>query len=1141
MNEQKPPTGTDAPGSGNPEERRAATRREALRLKMERRPLGAAGRIAGAFLDSKLTPLLVVFSLLLGAFAVMVTPREEEPQIKVPMIDVFVGLPGATAAEVERRLVAPIEKALYEIENVEYVYSTSQPSGGMIIVRFLVGTDPDQAVVRVHAKVAELAGSLPPGAMQPMVAPRSIDDVPVLAYTLWSRDATPVQLRATAEELKAHLDRHPRVARVTLLGGQRRAVNVRFDRDRLAAYHVSPLQVVQSLSVLNWRLPAGSFASLDTDVEVEIGSYFRSADEVGNAVVGVYQGNPVFLRDVATVDDGPEEPREHVWMMAGAGGEEKGLPAGLDTPAVTVAVAKKPGTNAVDLVEELDARLEGLRGPVIAGNVEVTKTRDYGYTADEKSSELIKHLWIATFAVVVLMAFALGRREAVVVLVAVPTTLALTLASSYLFGYTLNRVTLFALIFAIGILVDDAIVVVENIHRHYQLGWTNPRQATVYATDEVGNPTILATFTVIAALLPLAFVSGLMGPYMRPIPINASAAMLFSLLVAFVVSPWLTYRLFRRHAEHLRQAREAEGGGSEIDAETPSESRFHRFYARFFTPLLESAWKRWTLLGGVAVLLLASVALFAVRAVTVKMLPFDNKSELQVVVDMPEGATLENTAGLTRQLAFALSALPEVTDLQVYAGTSAPFNFNGLVRHYFLRSGPNVADIQVNLRPKHERKTVSHDFAKEVRELLTPICEQGGAACKITEVPPGPPVLSTLVAEVYGPDLDRRLAMATEVKEVFEATPGVVDVDWWVENPGPKLEIEIDRDKATRAGVTPEVVVRTLRVVLEGAEAGLLHDERARQPVPLLLRLDRAQRSSLEGLLATRVHGAEGRLVPLSELVRVRPVARERFIYHKNLRPVTYVIAEVAGAADSPVYAILDMKERLSQVKTPLGEPAPIFLSSLPEDTNAYALKWDGEWQITYEVFRDMGIAFAAVLVLIYFLVVGWFRSFVTPLIIMAPIPLTLIGILPAHALAGVFFTATSMIGFIALAGIIVRNSILLVDFINLELQAGERLEEAVIKAAVVRFRPIALTAAALVVGGVVILLDPIFQGLAVALISGVVVATALTLVVIPLLYYMYLKTVGVEEVGRHHDHGASSPPSPETEPKHRSLQAAAF
>ncbi len=1086
--------------------------KEALRLKMTRRPIGASGRIAKAFLESKLTPLLVVFSLLVGVFAILVTPREEEPQIKVPMIDVFLAMPGATAEEAERRLIGPVEKAIYEIPNVEYVYSTTQPSGGIVIVRFLVGTDPDQAVVRVQAKLSELSPNLPAGAMPPVVVPRGIDDVPVLAWTLWSKDASPTQIRQVAEELKTELTRHPRVAQVTVLGGQRRVVRVTFDRDRLASHHASLLQATQAVSALNWRLPAGTFASGNLETQVEVGSLLRSAEEVGNVVVGVYGGKPVFLREVATVADGPEEPSQYVWLMSGAAGSEKGLPSATDAAAVTIAVSKKPGRNAVELVQELDALVARLKGPVVPSNVTMTKTRDYGKTANEKSSELMFHVGLATISVVLLMAFALGRREALVVLVAVPTTLALTLASSYMFGYTLNRVTLFALIFAIGILVDDAIVVVENIHRHYELGWGPPRLTTVYAVDEVGNPTILATFAVVAALLPLAFVSGLMGPYMRPIPINASAAMVFSLFVAFVVSPWLTFKLFRKYAEaHMK-----EGRSFEVDAETPQEDRLHRFYKALFTPLLESKAKRWALLGSVVGLLFLSMGLVYLKVVKVKMLPYDNKSEIQVVLDMPEGTTLETTAAAARDLAETVRALPEVTDVEVYAGTSAPFNFNGLVRHYFLRSGPLVADLQVNLLPKDERKRDSHPFAKDVRILLAPIAKKWNANVKVTEVPPGPPVLSTMVAEIYGPSLEKRVDLARQVRKVFEETPGVVDTDWLIGafgTPAPKLELSVDGEKAARSGITSEMVVRTLRVALDGAEVGLLRDGTAREAVPLVLRLDRAQRSSLDGLLATSVQGSQGQLVPLRELVTVHEGTRERFIYHKNLQPVTYVLAEMAGVAEAPVYGILDMQKRIEVLKAPDGSPLELMSTHMPTDSTKYAMKWDGEWHITYEVFRDMGIAFAAVIVLIYFLVVGWFKSFVTPLIIMAPIPLTLIGILPSHGFGGVFFTATSMIGFIALAGIIVRNSILLVDFINLELEMGERLEDAVIKAGAVRFRPIVLTAAALVVGGLVILLDPIFQGLAVALISGVVVATVLTLVVIPLLYYMYLSTVGTGTV----------------------------
>ena len=873
--------------------------REALRLKMTRRPVGISGRIARAFLESKLTPLLVVFSLLVGVFAILVTPREEEPQIKVPMIDVFLAMPGATAEEAERRLIGPVEKAIYEIPNVEYVYSTTQPSGGIVIVRFLVGTDPDQAIVRVQAKLSEVSPKLPPGALPPVVVSRGIDDVPAVAWTLWSKDASPTQLRLVAEELKAELTRHPRVAQVTVLGGQRRALRVTFDRDRLASHHASLLQATQAVSAINWRLPAGTFASGNLETQVEVGSLLRSADEVGNVVVSVYGGKPVFLREVATVADGPEEPSQYAWLMSGAAGSEKGLPEGTDAAAVTIAVSKKPGTNAVELVQELDALVARLKGPVVPSNVTMTKTRDYGKTANEKSSELMFHVGLATISVVLLMAFALGRREALVVLVAVPTTLALTLASSYMFGYTLNRVTLFALIFAIGILVDDAIVVVENVHRHYELGWGPPRLTTVYAVDEVGNPTILATFAVVAALLPLAFVSGLMGPYMRPIPINASAAMIFSLFIAFVVSPWLTFKLFRKYAEaHMKEGKAFEAG-----AETPQEDRLHRFYKALFRPLLESRVKRWALLGSVAGLLLLSMGLVALKVVKVKMLPYDNKSEIQVVLDMPEGTTLETTAAAARDLAETVRHLPEVIDIEVYAGTSGPFNFNGLVRHYFLRSGPLVADLQVNLRPKDERKRDSHPFAKDVRNLIAPLARKWNANVKVTEVPPGPPVLSTMVAEIYGPSLEKRVDLARQVRKVFEETPGVVDTDWLVGAfgvPAPKLELSVDGEKAARSGITSEMVVRTLRVALDGAEAGLLRDGTSREAVPLVLKLDRAQRSSLDGLLATSVQGSAGQLVPLRELVTVREGTRERFIYHKNLQPVTYVLAEMAGVAEAP-------------------------------------------------------------------------------------------------------------------------------------------------------------------------------------------------------------------------------------------------
>ena len=1085
-------------------------RRDALRLKMTRRKLGPSGRIGRAFLESKLTPLIIVASLLLGAFAIMVTPSEEEPQIKVPMIDVMVGYPGATAEEVEHRVITPLEKLLYEIENVEYIYSISQPSGGLIVVRFLVGTDPDEAAVRVHTKIASAADQMPDGSVQPIVKPRTIDDVPVVAYTLWGEHATPTQLRTVAEELKVELTRHPRVAQVWVIGGLRRVIRVDFDRERLASFNVSMLQAYQALRNINHRLPAGSTSVANTEILVDVGQFLHSAEEVGDVVLGVYGGRPVYLKDVAEITDGPEEPANYVWLGSGPAAPEKGLEAaGMDLPAVTLAVAKKPGTNAVEMVSDLDRVLDNLEGKLIPSDIHLLKTRDYGFTAKEKSNELLKHLYSATLAVILLMWITLSRREATVVAVVIPVTLALTLAASYFFGYTLNRVSLFALVFSIGILVDDAIVVVENIHRHFKMKWAGPKLTTIYAVDEVGNPTILATFAIISALLPLAFVRGLMGPYMRPIPINASAAMMFSLIVAFTISPWLAYRLFRKQYEK----EDIQGGDPPEEDEGTGEGAVSRLYSFFMRPLIRRRALRFLFLGGVAGLLALAMVTVLVGFTTVKMLPHDNKSELQVVIDAPEGFTLEQTNAAAREIAGLFRTMPEVIDYQVYTGTSAPFNFNGLVRHYFLRSGSNVADIQVNFVHREKRKDQSHELAKQVREMVLPVADRLGVDIKVAEIPPGPPVMSTLVAEIYGPTLDGRLEVASQVKDVFAATDGVVDVDWEVEVPGRRLEVIVDRDKAIRAGITSEQVVRTLRVALDGADAGLAHIPTSREPVPITIRLDRAQRSHVAELLQLSVHGAEGQLVPLSEVVTVVEGRRERFRYHKNLQPVTYVYGEVAGVFEAPVYAILEMGKELEKIVTPDGEPLQIIATSLPEDTTRYIMKWDGEWHITYEVFRDMGIAFAVVMVLIYVLMVGWFKSFITPIIIMVPIPLTLVGILPAHGIFGIFFTATSMIGFIALAGIIVRNSILLVDFINLELQAGELLEDAVIKAGAVRLVPIFLTQLSTIVGASFMLSDPIFQGLALAMISGIIVSTALTLGVIPVLYYLYLKAVGPENV----------------------------
>jgi multidrug efflux pump subunit AcrB len=1112
MNDKHPDNNQPETAAPKPNEGKKVTpeelenvRRQALRLKMTRRKLGVSGRIASTFLDSKLTPLIVVFALLLGGFAILVTPSEEEPQIKVPMIDVLVGFPGATAQEVESRVVTPLEKLLYEIENVEYIYSTSQPSGGLIIVRFLVGTDPDQAAVRVHAKIASAADRMPDGAMPPVVKPRTIDDVPVAAYTFWGEQATPQQLRTVADELQVELSRHPRVGQAWVIGGQRSTVRVDVDREKLAAFNVSLLQAYQSLRGFNWRLPAGSVSLLNEEIQVDAGQFLTDAAEVADVVLGVYNGRPVYLKDVAQVFDGPEEPADYVWLGAGPAGSDKGLPAGLDRPAVTLAVAKKPGTNATEMVNDLDRKIEGLRGTVIPSDVEILKTRDYGFTAKEKSDELLKHLFEATIAVIFLIWLTMSWRESAVVAVVIPVTLALTLAASYFFGYTLNRVTLFALIFSIGILVDDAIVVVENVHRHMKLGWAGRRLTTVYAVDEVGNPTILATFAIISALLPLAFVRGLMGPYMRPIPINASAAMVISLGAAFVISPWLTKRLFTSEAKKVKGGPHAGG--------PPRENFLARTYTRLMQPMIRSGLYRYSFLALVVLLLAGAMSTVYLKFTTVKMLPHDNKSELQVIIDAPEGYTLEKTDAAAREIAAVFRRMPEVTDYQIYSGTSSPYNFNGLVRHYFMRDQSNMADIQINFVHADKRELQSHQLAGKVREMITPIAQRLGVLVKVAEIPPGPPVFSTLVAEIYGPTMEGRLDVAAKVKQVLEETDGVVDVDWEVEHAAPRTEILVDREKAIRAGVTPEQVVRTLRLALNGGEAGLSHQPAARTDVPILLRMDRAQRSHIDELLRLAVHNGQGGMVPLAELTRVVERTREPSRYHKNLQPVTYVYGEVAGALEAPVYAILEMEDRIADIRTPAGEPLEVIATTLPEDTTRYIMKWDGEWHITFEVFRDMGIAFAVVMVLIYVLMVGWFKSFITPMIIMVPIPLTLVGILPAHGMFGIFFTATSMIGFIALAGIIVRNSILLVDFINLELQAGEPLNEAVIKAGAVRLLPIVLTQASTIVGGVFMLSDPIFQGLALALISGITVSTFLTLGVIPVLYYMFLKAAGPENV----------------------------
>jgi multidrug efflux pump subunit AcrB len=1056
------------------------------------RPLGFAGRIARAFIDSKLTPLVIIAALLLGGLAILKTPREEEPQIVVPMLDVSVAMPGASADEVAQRVSEPMERLLREVPGLEYVYSISHPGMSLLIVRFYVGTKQEDAILRVYNKLYSNLDSIPPGVSQPIIKERSIDDVPIVALTLWGKGYDSYRLRAIAGELRHSLKQIDDVSETQIIGGQPRQVRVILDTQKLAGYGLTPAAVVNQLQQANSRAQVGGFARGNREFQVEAGLFFTNVDDLREVVVGTHGRRPVYLRDVAEdVKDGPSEPDSYV-LFANARGTENSTTS--DYPAVTLTLAKRRGTNATVISERVQEKINALRGYLLPNDLNVTVTRNYGETAKEKSNELLKHLFIATLSVTVLVALALGWRESGVVLLAVPVTLALTLAIFFLYGYTLNRVTLFALIFSIGILVDDAIVVVENIVRHFRLPECRGMpiaQIAARAVDEVGNPTILATFAVIAAILPMAFVRGLMGPYMRPIPVGASAAMLFSLMVAFIVSPWAALRLLRRHAGGMVAQHEIEG-------------RTTKLYRRLTKPLIANGRLRWLFLGGVVLLLLAAVAFVPMKWVRVKMLPFDNKSEFQVMVDMPDGTPLEQTTRVAQALGSYLGQQHEVTNYEIYAGTSGPHNFNGLVRHYYMRRQPNQADIQANLVSQHDRKARSHEIARRLRPELVKIAQPFGARIKIAEVPPGPPVLQTLVAEVYGPDPREQVQIASQIKGIFQQTRGVVDVDWYVEDPQVKYDLKVDPDKAALHGVSAADVTGSLEIGLGGASAGLLHDPLSREDIPVVVRLARGDRSGIENLQAMKLPTTDGSQIALQEVTHLQRTTIDRSVYHKNLQPIVYVTGDVTGEEESPVYAIMKMSDALNQIKVPDGYGVKQYKGTvMPERSDRYSMKWDGEWHITVEVFRDLGLAFAIVLVLIYVLLVGWFGSFKTPLIIMAPIPLTLVGILPAHTLMGAFFTATSMIGFIAGAGIIVRNSIILVDFIELRRTQGMPLEEAVVDAGAVRFRPMLLTAAAVVVGASVILFDPIFQGLALSLMAGEVASTVLSRMAVPVLYYL--------------------------------------
>lgn len=1075
-------------------------------------PYGLSGRIAALFIDSKLTPLIMLGVLLLGLFAVVGTPREEEPQIVVPMADVWLPFPGASAKVVEEQLTKPFERKLSEIKGVEYVYSISRPGGALIIVRFYVGQPMEQSLVDLYDKLMANQDLLPPGAEPFLVKPKDVNDVPIVTLTLSSGRYGEFELHRLAEQVLEEVKKVSGTSAGFIVGGRPRELRIQIDPTRLKAYGLTPLQIASVVRSENRALSTGRFDSRNQNFLVETGRFIRSREDLESLVVGVNEQRPVYLRQVADVTDGPAEATSYVWLGLGAGGVSETLnvkretgftnDASRDTlheqPAVTVAIAKQAGMNAVTIAAEVIRKVDEMKGRAIPSDVRVTVTRDYGETAQEKANELLWHLLIAVVAVVVFLGVALGPRPALVVSIAIPLTLALTLFTSMMIGYTINRVTLFALIFSIGILVDDAIVLVENTYRHLKMRLNAHHEASIQAVDEVGNPTILATFTVIAALLPMAFVSGLMGPYMRPIPVNASIAMFFSLLVAFIVIPWFCQTCYRPGV--------AVAG---VDHEGDEQGFTARIYRRLLSPLLAHPFLAYTFLAGVVLLLVGSTLLFYTRHVVVKMLPFDNKSEIQLIIDMPEGTTLEETARVTQAVGRYVKTVPEVRDYQAYVGTASPFNFSGLVRHYYLRERPHEADIQINLVAKHERVAQSHEIAQRIRPPVQKIAREYGANVKVLEVPPGPPVQSVLVAEVYGPNYDRQRAVAREIRTLFESTSGVVDVDDYIEGDQVKYVFTVDRVKAALAGIPTEEITNTLRMALQGTKVGLVHIPQEKSPVQIVLRLPLTERTGLEHLGEIGLRTKTGGIVQLSELLKVEQTVQDKAIYHKNQKPVVYVVADVGGPgaekAESPVYGVLGVGKKLESFQTEEGYQIEQHYTSQPWSEEKITMKWDGEWHITYETFRDMGLAFAVAMLLIYLLIVGQFQSFATPLIIMAPIPLTLIGILPGHWLTGSYFTATSMIGFIALAGIIVRNSILLVDFIQLQERAGVPLAEAVVKAGAIRTRPILLTAAALMVGAFVIILDPIFQGLAVSLLFGVGASTLLTLVVIPVLYYHVL------------------------------------
>ncbi len=1053
---------------------------------------GLAGKIARGFISSKLTVLLMIVFMVIGVYSSFLIPREEEPQIDVPMADIFVGYPGASPKEVESRVIKPLEKLISNIPGVEYVYSTSMKEQGMVIVQFYVGEDIERSFVKMYNEINKHMDIMPQGVTMPLIKTRAIDDVPVLGLTLWSETYDDYRLRQIAEELTGEIEKINDVSITDEIGGRKRQVRIVVDKDKLAASGLDFLSVSEMIRASNHQLSAGSFNKNDHEFLVHTGRFLETVTDVENLIVGVQQDQPVYLRQIATIIDGPELPKNYVALGFGQASEKAALYRS-EYPAVTISVAKRKGADAMQIADVILGKIERLKTSLIPDDVHIEVSRNYGETASQKVSELLMHLIGAIVAVTFVVMLAMGWRGGLVVFLSVPITFALTLLSYYMLDYTLNRITLFALVFVTGIVVDDSIIIAENMHRHFKMKRLPFQDAALYAINEVGNPTILATFTVIASVLPMAFVSGLMGPYMSPMPIGASIAMLLSLFVALTITPFLGY-LFLREKDKRKKEKE----GKKLE-----DTRIYRWYDKLERPLIENTTKRWVFLGGTVVLLLGSLVMFFTRSVAVKMLPFDNKNEFQVVIDMPEGTTLERTAVVAQEISQYLSTRPEVVHYQSYVGTSAPITFNGLVRHYDLRGGSNMADIQVNLANKHDRSEQSHDIAKLLRPDIQEIARKYGANVKLVEVPPGPPVLSTIVAEIYGPDYEQQIQVADQVKTLLSNTQDVVDIDWMVEDDQTEYEFIVDKEKAMLYSVAPQQIVHTMHMALSENAITTLYDEAAAHQVGLFLTLDEKEKSALNDIAQLRVRSKTGSTVPVGDLVDIRESTRAKNIYRKNQKRVVYVMSDMAGDLESPVYAILGMTDKLKGIDLPKGYRIDELYIKQPALEEDYTVKWDGEWQITLEVFRDLGIAFLGVIVIIYMLIVGWFQNFKAPVVMMVAIPLSMVGIVLGHWLLGAFFTATSFIGMIALAGIMVRNSVLLIDFVNLRVSEGAALKQAVIEAGAVRTTPILLTAGTVVIGAFVILFDPIFQGLAISLMGGTIASTVLTLLVVPLVYYL--------------------------------------